>query len=493
MKRNIYYQWMALAVILGGPIVTWGSSLTDLGALAGTGLATPGGAGGQQPYLVDVSKDGRLAGSTDSGGNAFIWTATGGKVSISTDGYVLVGVDWYTNGTVLAVANNWGSIVAQTNTVPYYWQGNADGSNGTWTQLPGAGAATSPPGYWFATGLGVASDNSDWWVSGYTTNTSSGNKQQVGYDYLNEPTWPQIVKFSNYGEAGHFPGLFLQASDTGAFVGKEDYGAGSGNYQGHWWQWQPVADGSRPTLMGPPEAGDGTIINRHDICSAGAISGDGTIKGGLDKTDQYIWLALWWDPSGYVYSVPQLFIGGSTYSDWHEIYALNRDGSVMGGLYYRTDADPSDAWYEAFVCCRNGNTIVSTNKIGDLLHAYGIDTNGWVFNNVTAMSCDGSVLAGWGTKPSDGLVHGWIAQTPAPIVRITRITLAGTTVTIDFTSNRIEDNTGFFTVERADTLVNGGTTFMDASPAANFTGSAGSFQATLDSSSGPQFYRIRRL
>jgi hypothetical protein len=468
----------------GAATVALGSNLTDLGALNGTGLLTPGGAGGQQPYIVDVSKDGTLAGSTDSGGNAFIWTPTGGKVTIGA-GYSLVGVDWYTNGTVLAVANNWGNAA----THPWSWQGNSDGSGGVWTELPGAGGSPDTPGYWFGTGLGVAIDNSDWWVSGYTTNTSSGNKQQTAYDYTNSPTWPQIVQFSNYGDGAHFPGLFFQASDTGAFVGKTDYGAANDNYQGQWWQWRPVADGSRPTLLGPPEAGDGTTINRNYICSAGAISGDGTIKGGLDKADLNIWLALWWDNNGYVHSVPQILIHGSTYSDWHEIYSLNRDGSVMGGIYYRTDA--GDAWYEAFVCCRNGITIVATNKVGDLLHAYGINTNGWVFNSVTAMSYDGSVLAGWGTY--SGAVHGWVAQTPVPVVQITKLAIAGSAVTIDFTSSRVEDTTEFFTVQQAGTLASGGTVFADASPAATITGSAASFQATLTPTGAAQFYRIRRL
>jgi hypothetical protein len=484
MKRYFARLLLIVVVTAGEGAAALGSSLTDLGALSTTGLLTPGGAGGQQPYIVDVSKDGTLAGSTDSGGNAFIWTPAGGKVTIGA-GYTLVGVDWYTNGTVLAVANNWGNAA----THPWFWQGNPDGSAGVWTELPGAGGSADTAGYWFGTGLGVAIDNSDWWVSGYTTNTSSGKKQQTAYDYTNSPTWPQVVQFSDYGQLGHFPGLFLQTSDTGAFVGKEDYGAGNDNYQGHWWQWQPVADGSRPTLLGPPEAGDGTTINRFDVCSAGAISGDGAIKAGLDKADPNIWLALWWDVNGYVYSVPQLFISGSTYSDWHEIYSLNQDGSVMGGIYYRTDA--GDAWYEAFVCCRKGTTVVSTNKLDDLLGAYGINTSGWVFNNVTAMSYDGSVLAGWGTYA--GVVHGWVAQTPAPTVHIGRIAWSADTATIDFTSNRIEDTTEFFTVQQADALGSGGAAFVDASPAAAITGSAGVFQATLTATGAAQFYRIRRL
>ena len=193
--------------------------LFDLGPAAPNRLAEPGRQRHKQTYKVDVSKDGTLAGGTDASGNAFLWTSVNGKVAIGA-GYPLVGVDWYNGTNVLAVANNWGNSVTR----PWYWQGYYNGTNGFWTQLPGAGASTGTAGYWFATGLGVTNDSSDWWVSGYTTNTDyAGNKQQTAYDYANAPTTPQIVRYSNYGSAGHPWGGFMGASDSGAFVGTEEY------------------------------------------------------------------------------------------------------------------------------------------------------------------------------------------------------------------------------------------------------------------------------
>jgi GH25 family lysozyme M1 (1,4-beta-N-acetylmuramidase) len=459
--------------------------LFDLGPIGPTGLANPGGNGVKETYIVDVSKDGALAGSTDPNGNAFLWTATAGTISIGA-GYALVGVDWYANSNVLAVANNWGN----STTHPWYWQGYYDGTSGSWTQLPGAGGSTSTAGYWFATGLGVASDNSDWWIGGYTTNTSTGNKQQTAYDYTNAPTAPQIVKFSNYSAGGHFWGGYMGASDTGAFVGTEEYGGsgshGGGSVNAHWWQWQPTAIGSRPTFLGPPEAGNGTVVTTSYTCVAGAISGDGNIKGGLDKNVSTSYYGLWWDINGFVHKLPWLLIGGTTYANWMEIHCLNKDGTVMGGTYYVDP--PTDSRFEAFVCSRSGTTITSTNKVGDLLSAQGINTNGWTFNDVTALSNDGNTLAGWGT--TNGVTHAWLAQLPAPVIHITGISLSGGNALINFTSSGAWDTAASFTIQQCGT-VNG--TYSDVSPAASFTGSGGSFQATVQQGGNAQFYRIRHL
>jgi hypothetical protein len=48
-----------------------------------------------------------------------------------------------------------------------------------------------------------------------------------------------------------------------------------------------------------------------------------------------------------------------------------------------------------------------------------------------------------------------------------------------------------FAVHQAGTLDNGSTPFVDVTPAATITGSAGSFQATVPQSGDMQFYQIR--
>ena len=141
------------------------------------------------PYIADVSKDGTLAGSTDSSGNPFIWTAAHGKVTLGASRY-LVGVDWLiTNGVstnVLAVVND-----SSTN-YPLYWKGKADGSGGSWTSFPPADSLglTDTNGYWKATALGLGTNLhnippnpvADWWVAGFRNFTNSPYEYQLRYD-----------------------------------------------------------------------------------------------------------------------------------------------------------------------------------------------------------------------------------------------------------------------------------------------------------------------
>jgi hypothetical protein len=438
MKKTFLVHLIAFTAVAAWPMAAWAGSLTDLGAIKATSLSNPGGNGVRQWYDVDVSKDGKLVGSTDSSGNAFIWTSAGGIVTIGS-GYSVVGTDWYTNanGTALVIANNWGNAVTR----PWYWQGNADGSGGVWTQLPGAGQSTSTRGYWFGTSLGVKADNSDWWVGGYTTNTSASctpnyAKQMVGYDSASATAAnPVIVKFSNQQNGGHFHGAFFGVSDTGMFVGNEEYSGscpGTGSYNGHYWQWQPASVGSRCIYLGPPEAGDGTKVSTSYTSMAGAISGDGTIKGGMDKstTPQ---VALWWDNNGLVHKVPQYLINGTTPSAYMAILSLNRDGTVMGGFYYRSDQ--GNTWWEALFCVRSGTTFTSTNAVSDVLSAYGINTNGWTFTEVTGMSYDGNVIAGWGTN--SGAVHGWVAQLLTVAVQTTNPTCGNSDGSIQVTASGV--------------------------------------------------------
>jgi hypothetical protein len=72
----------------------FGVQFVDLGP-AGLAAWDPHIGTGKAPSIVDLSKDGTLAGGTDAGGNAYIWTAPYGKVTLGT-GVALQGVDWLT-------------------------------------------------------------------------------------------------------------------------------------------------------------------------------------------------------------------------------------------------------------------------------------------------------------------------------------------------------------------------------------------------------------
>ena len=162
MKRKLLSHLITLAVMAGLP-TAFGSGLVDLGP-AGIPNFDSNVGNNKPTYIVDVSKDGALAGATDNSGNGFIWTAGTGKVLIGA-GYALVGADWL-SGRVLAVGNSSANY-------PSWWQGNFDGSGGSWTSLPPMDGTSGSGGYWQATSLGVKADNSDWWLAGFRNNPNS--------------------------------------------------------------------------------------------------------------------------------------------------------------------------------------------------------------------------------------------------------------------------------------------------------------------------------
>jgi hypothetical protein len=487
MRNQSYSHLITLTAMVGVP-TAFGAGLVDLGPAKSASWDSNIG-NDKPPYVVDVSKDGTLAGGTDSSGHAFIWTPGNGKVIIGANVW-LVGVDWFA-GSVLAVGN-YGSAY------PFYWQGNADGTGGAWTSFP-AMDGTSP---WVATSLGVKADGSDWWAAGYKNIT--GNPYEYQLRYQNSTASATSIHFPSGGHARCF---FYAASDQGTFAGVSQYGGSApdgGSRNGvKWYEGinQPVNNYS--VFCGPPEAGNGPEVSTSYTCIASAISGDGTVLGGVNKSDPYVWPALFWAHKVYVYRVPRLLISGSTYADWMGVRAINKNGSVMGGYFYPdppTDAGP----VQAFVYSMTGYTdnypgpdlpdsaTGPVIKLGDLLGAKGINTNGWTFREVTGLSDDGNTLVGYGV--TNGVIHAWLAQLPPPVVHITRTSLDGFgNVLIDFTSSGLGDTTASFAVEQAGALIHGSTPFVDATPAATITGSAGSFQATVPQSGDMQFYQIRHL
>ena len=144
MRRSFCPHLITLAIMVGVP-TAFSTGLVDLGPAGGASWDSNIG-NDKPPYVVDVSRDGTLAGGTDSSGHAFIWTPGNGKVVIGTNLW-LVGVDWLAGG-VLAVGN-FGSANS-----PVYWHGNADGTGGYWYSFP-AEDGTQP---WVATSLGVKAD-----------------------------------------------------------------------------------------------------------------------------------------------------------------------------------------------------------------------------------------------------------------------------------------------------------------------------------------------
>ena len=460
-----------LAVMVGGSMAAFGGGIIDLGPAGNRNLSAPSPTAGltldsyftNRPqtavYLVDVSKDGTLAGGTDASGNAYIWTPRYGKVTIGA-GVALQGVDWL---AITGVSTNV-LLVGNTNggTLPVYWQGNADGSGGSWNTLP-----AGDTGGWQATCLGVKADGSDWYVGGnYGSDTSEGICR-----YKNSIPSTSSLGLNPAAYSAHAYSFLFSVSDEETYAGRAAYGSGnpdSGSlngivtfppYEAYWF--------APPEAAGQAPGGGGVISedpNRNDVSLCQGVSHDGRIIGGCDRTDYpRVWATWWTRKGGYVYSVPRLLIDGSTYATFMELHCLNYDGSVMTGIYYTDPVNYPFGGFEAFVCTRSDTTITSTNKLGDLLSAYGVNTNGWVFKDVTAMSDDANTLAGFGV--TNGVIHGWLVQLPPEVIHITQISFDGLgDVLIDFTSTGIADSTASFAVQSCGTVVNGVNPFAERQP-----------------------------
>lgn len=216
-----------LAVMVGGSMAAFGGGIIDLGPAGNRNLSAPSPTAGltldsyftNRPqtavYLVDVSKDGTLAGGTDASGNAYIWTPRYGKVTIGA-GVALQGVDWL---AITGVSTNV-LLVGNTNggTLPVYWQGNADGSGGSWNTLP-----AGDTGGWQATCLGVKADGSDWYVGGnYGSDTSEGICR-----YKNSIPSTSSLGLNPAAYSAHAYSFLFSVSDEETYAGRAAYGSGN--------------------------------------------------------------------------------------------------------------------------------------------------------------------------------------------------------------------------------------------------------------------------
>lgn len=204
---------------MAGVPTAFGTGLVDLGPAGPVNFDSHTG-NDKPPYIVGVSKDGTLAGGTDSGGHAFIWTPGHGQVTIGTNIW-LVGVDWLivsgVSTNVLAVGNS------NNGNYPVYWQGKANGTGGSWTSFPVANNDNTSTGYWQATSLGVKADGSgtNWWVAGFTSGSpgASPYETNVRYQY-------STVSATSMGmNSTHNRAFFYAASAQGTFAGVAHTGA----------------------------------------------------------------------------------------------------------------------------------------------------------------------------------------------------------------------------------------------------------------------------
>lgn len=197
---------------------------------------------------------------------------------------------------------------------------------------------------------------------------------------------PSVLAFrwtaSGMTSLGSFGGISsaTDVSDDGTVIVGYSYTLTPGQFRAFRWADGTMADiGSLAGPSGSSEAfgvsGDGKVI-----------VGDSTVVGG--NRHAFRWA------NGTMADIGTL---GGTYSGAN---ATSGDGSVIVGAAY--DASETQ---RAFVW----NAAAGMRSVQDLLTGAGVDTTGWSLTSASAVSADGTVIAGTGTNPSSTSI-GWIVR-----------------------------------------------------------------------------------
>jgi len=347
-------------------------------------------------------------------------------------------------------------------------------------------------------------------------------------------------------------GLWMDTAVTGGMGGNANFRQGTANNlrnqiggDGRWYTAGRRQDTSRNArFRGDPNSGwDGTAIS-----SVGSVSGYGVNVGRSQSSGTPSVSSAFFEGPGEAYGTApgstgvradgigiSASFGKSASLDFDVQWICGQIQNYGDGTFFqafrwkRGDASmtflgalPGDTSSVAYTVADNGvtagrshniNTSVETAVVWDtsgtwdvtgtaqsvqtLLDSDGVDTSAWTrLVRVYAASDDGKVLAGFGIWADDGSTRGFVAtkSSVAPVVvKITKVNVNGGTVTIDFTSSDTADTTSSFVVQSTSVLATTPpSSFSDVNPAANITGAASSFQATVSTSGSPQFYRVKR-
>lgn len=178
------------------------------------------------------------------------------------------------------------------------------------------------------------------------------------------------------------------------------------------------------------------------------------------------------------------FLGALPGASSSVAYAVANNGLTGGRSYF-------GAYEQATVWDTSGtwDTTGEPKSLKALLEADGVDTSAWTWlTRVHAVSDDGRVVAGIGVWAEDGSTRGFVAvKSVGAVVQITHVSVAGSNLTIHFTSSNPADTPASFAVV-SSAAVDG--TFSEVT--ASISGSAGTYQATLSLSGPVRFYRIKR-
>ena len=273
---------------------------------------------------MDVSSDGELVGGEAGTNNAFLWTQAGMEM-IGGD---FRGIDWYADdGHYSGVLTNTVIMAGRDTAVDDHarvWFGKTDGTGSGWFRLPMEGGANA----FLANSLGVAPDNSNYWVAGYR---KSPSQLAVRYKHSSLST-TAFGSPPGGGDLAQFDG----ASNTGVFAGRQRDSAHGGKRRGRYVS----------SWLDSDFAGEGEANN---------ISPDGTVAVGWDGSEP-----VWWGTLPGMttrHAIPLL--DGDVYG---EATSANEDGSIIVGWSWDTVTRQNWIWD-----ANNG-----TREIGEFLASEGI-------------------------------------------------------------------------------------------------------------------------
>ena len=232
--------------------------------------------------------------------------------------YTARGITW--KGSQLVVAGH-------TNGLAYRWDGNIQGV-GTWRALPLADGLYS----WMPhRAQSMASDGTNVWIVGLSTNTTSGAQHACVYtDNGSTSACTNVVIPS----PGHDHSEMCAVSETGLVAGQAQYGGSGG-----------LTSGARQVITGNPLRFLGNLLGNatsSNEARALAISGDGSRIIGwsyIILNPLYIQQCYWDAPftaNKTAQAIP--FLTGHV---WGDATAVSRTGTYIGGMCWQVIWEPN--------------------------------------------------------------------------------------------------------------------------------------------------------
>ena len=371
--------------------------LTALGATSAFGVAQLWDLG--EGISVGATSDGQVT-CVRYGANlnkTLIWSVQYGAKDLGK--YTPRGIAW--KGSQLVVAGH-------TNGVAYRWDGNIQGV-GTWSALPLADGLYS----WTPHRVQpVASDGTNVWIVGLSTNTTSGAQHACVYtDNGSASACTNVVIPS----PGHDHSEMCAVSESGLAAGQAHYGGGGG-----------LSSGSRQVITGNPLRFLGNILGNPTSANearALGISGDGSRIVGwsyITLNPLYIQQCYWDAPftaNKTAHAIP--FLPGHV---WGDATAVSRTGTYIGGASWKVIYNPPGTVNPEGQAAWIWDAAHGTRNLKDVLIAEGADLTGWGrlcddlsgtsehgdgFFDITGISEDGRWIAGTGARSS--VRHAYVA------------------------------------------------------------------------------------